>query len=80
MDDTRKVKQNFRRQLEGIRTTERPRSRWWECFWTDIKERRITNWRETSRNRNELKKDIEEAKVHLGPKKKKKKKKKKTKK
>jgi len=63
MDDTRKVKQIFRRQPEIVRKIEKPRSRWWVCVWTDVKERGFTNWRQTSRNRNEWK-DTEEAKVH----------------
>jgi hypothetical protein len=37
MDDTRRVKKNFSSQLEGVRTKGRPRSRWWECVWRDIK-------------------------------------------
>jgi hypothetical protein len=39
-----------------------------EGKWTDMKEGRITNWREirVSMNKNEWKKAIEEAKVHLG--------------
>jgi hypothetical protein len=32
----------------------------------DIKKGRIMKWRETSRNRNEWKKTIEEVKVQLG--------------
>jgi hypothetical protein len=64
-DDTKKVKKIFNSQPEGVRTRGRSRSRWWECVWTDIKKGKITNWREISRNRNEWKKAIEEAKVHL---------------
>jgi len=37
-----------------------------ECVWTDVKEGKIANWREISRNRNEWMKAIEEAKVCLG--------------
>jgi hypothetical protein len=43
--DTRKVKQIFNSQLGGVRKRGRPRSRWRECVWTDIKKGRITNWR-----------------------------------
>jgi hypothetical protein len=84
MDDASKVKQIFNSQLEGVRTRRRPRSRWWECVWTDTKKGRITNGRETCSNKKEWKKAIEEVKDQLGTvgqtnkKKKKKKKKKKT--
>jgi hypothetical protein len=37
-----------------------------EGKWTDMKERRNTNWREISRNKIEWKKATEEVKVHLG--------------
>jgi hypothetical protein len=66
IDDTRKVKQIFNSQPDGVRTRGRPRSRWWGYVWTDIKDRRIMNWRKTPRNKNEWKKAIEEVKVHLG--------------
>jgi hypothetical protein len=66
MDDTKKVEQVFNSQPGGVRTRGRPRSRWWECVWTDIKEGRIMNRRKASRNRIKWKKAIEEAKVHLG--------------
>jgi hypothetical protein len=37
-----------------------------EGKWTDMREGKITYWRETSRNKAEWRKAIEEAKVDLG--------------
>ena len=45
IDDTRKVKQIFNSETEGVRTRGRPRTRWWEYGWRDIKKGRITNYR-----------------------------------
>jgi len=61
-----KVKQILKSQPEDVRRRGRPRSRWRECVWTDIKERRITSWRKTSRNANGLKEDIKGEKVNFG--------------
>lgn len=33
-----KVKQILKSQLEDVTRRGRPRSRWWECVWTDTKE------------------------------------------
>jgi hypothetical protein len=61
-----KDKQILKSQPEDVRRRGRPRSRWRECVWTDIKEQRITSWRKTSRNVNELKEIVKGAKVHFG--------------
>jgi hypothetical protein len=66
IDDTRNVEQIFCSQPEGVRTRGRSRSGCWECVWIDIEKGGITVWRETSGNRNEYKKAIEEANVHFG--------------
>ena len=56
----------YRWSIKGVSRTVGPRSTWWGCVWTDIKTGRITNWSETSRNRSEWKRAIEEVKVQLG--------------
>jgi hypothetical protein len=52
-------------QPEGVRTRGEARSGFKECVWTDIEKGGISDWRETSGNRNEYK-VIEEAIVHFG--------------
>jgi hypothetical protein len=61
-----KVQQILKSQTEDVKRRGKPRSRWWECVRTDIKEWRITSWRKTSRNMNEWKKVIKEEMVYFG--------------
>ena len=61
-----KAKQILKSQPEDVTRTGRPRCRWCECVWTDIKEWRNTSWRKTSRNMNEWKETFKEAMVHFG--------------
>jgi len=65
-DDTRKADHMFSSLTGGVRRRRRPRSRWWEFVWTDIKTGRSTNWREICRNSEEWKNVAEDAEVHLG--------------
>jgi hypothetical protein len=37
MDDTRRVKLITNSLTEGVRTKGKPRSRWWESVWTDLR-------------------------------------------
>jgi hypothetical protein len=64
--NTRKVKQILSSQPEGVRIKGRPRSRWWECVWTDIMREESITGGKISRNRNEWRKVTKESKVHLG--------------
>jgi hypothetical protein len=66
IDNTSKVEQIFGSQPAGVRTRGRSRCGCWECVWTDIEKGGITDWRETSGNRYEYKKAIEESNVHFG--------------
>ena len=58
--------QVFNSQPEDVGTKGTPTSRWWESVWSDMKKGRITNWRQTYRNKNERKKAFEQVKDHLG--------------
>jgi len=44
----RKVSQLFNNNPQGL-----PKTRWWNYVQTDIKERKIKNWKERSENRAE---------------------------
>jgi len=55
----------FSSQPEGVKTSGRPGSRWWECVWAGIKKGRTVDLMEISRNRNELNKNRKEANSHL---------------
>jgi hypothetical protein len=64
-DDTTQVEQIFNSSPEVVRTKGSPTPGWWECVWSYMTKGRIANWKRTCRNRNEWKKAIEKAKVHL---------------
>jgi hypothetical protein len=56
----------FANQPQGSRPTGRPKSRWWDCVYGDIRKYNIINWEQRSTNREECMSSIKEAKAHIG--------------
>ena len=45
---------------------EGPKSRWWDCVYKDIKKCKINRWNVRSKDREDWKRLVEEAKVYIG--------------
>ena len=66
MGKQRAAHQAFANQPEGNRWRGRPKSRWWDCVYKDIKKCKINRWNERSKDRVNWKRLVEEAKFHIG--------------
>jgi hypothetical protein len=65
MDNKRTVYQVFGNQPQGSRPRGRPKSRWWDCVYGDIRKCRIRNWEQRSKSREDWMMSIKEAKAHI---------------
>jgi hypothetical protein len=66
MDNKRMVYQVFANQPQGSRPRGRPKSRWWDSAYGDIRKYKIRNWEQRSKNREDRMRSIKEAKAHIG--------------
>jgi hypothetical protein len=66
MDNKRMVYQAFANQPQGSRPRGRPKSRWWDCVYGDVKKCKIRNWEQRSKNREDWMRSVKEAKAHIG--------------
>jgi hypothetical protein len=55
----------FGNQPQGSRPRGRPKSRWWDCVYGDIRKCKIRNWEHRSKNREDWMRSIKEAKAHI---------------
>jgi hypothetical protein len=53
VSENRMIKQLFNTKPEGTRKVVRPRLRWEECAWQDIRISGVRNWRSVPSNREE---------------------------
>jgi len=62
------LSQVFNNNPQGSRLKGLPKNRWWNCIQTDINKCKISNWRESSKNRVDWEKSIKgtEVKVRVG--------------
>jgi hypothetical protein len=65
MDNKSMVYQDFANQPQGSRPTGRPKSRWWDCVYGDIRKCKIRNWEQKSKNREDWMRSIKEVKTHM---------------
>jgi hypothetical protein len=66
MGNKRLVYQVFATQPQGRRLRGRPKCRWWDCVYGDIRKCKIRNWEQRSINREDQMRSIKEAKAHIG--------------
>jgi hypothetical protein len=66
MDNKRMVYQVFANQPQGSRPRGRPKSRWWDCVYGDIRKCKIRNWEQRSKNREDWMRSIKKVKAHKG--------------
>jgi hypothetical protein len=66
MDNNRILYQVFANQPQGSQARGRPKSRWWDCVYCDIRKCKIRNWEQRSKNRKEWMRSIKEMKAHIG--------------
>jgi hypothetical protein len=57
--------QVFANQRQGSRPTGRPKYRWWDCVYGDIRKCKIRNWEQRSKNREDWMRSIKEAKAPI---------------
>ena len=65
-DKERKVYNIFYNQPQGIQIRGRPKNQWMDCLLPDLKECKIRNWKEQSRDRGISMRSITEAKTRIG--------------
>jgi len=65
-DSKRKESKIFNNNPQGRQLVGPPKNRWLNCVETDINKCKITNWKESSRNRADWEKAMNEAKVCIG--------------
>jgi hypothetical protein len=58
MDNERMVCQAFANQPQGSRPRGRPKCRWWDCVYGDIRKSKIRNWEQRSKNREDWMRSI----------------------
>jgi hypothetical protein len=66
MDNKRMVYQVFADQPQGSWPRGRPKSRWWDCVYGDIRKCKIRNWEQGLKNIEYLMRSIKEVKTHIG--------------
>jgi hypothetical protein len=66
MDETAMSKRVLKGKLYATRRIGRPRIRWLEDVIADLKKMEISGWKEKTRNSNQWRRIIEEAKAHPG--------------
>jgi hypothetical protein len=64
--EKRMIKKVFITRLEGTRKVGRPRLRWEECVWQDIRILGIRNWRSMASNGEEWRTILRKARAHIG--------------
>jgi hypothetical protein len=64
MDNKRMVYQVFANQPQGSRPKGRPKYRWWNCVYGDIRKGKIIKWEKRSKNRDDWMRSIKEAKAN----------------
>ena len=52
MENNKKTKMIFNVYPEGSRPRGRPRSRWWDCVQQDLKNLRINNWQDITKDKD----------------------------
>ena len=65
MDQERKVYNIFYNQPQGIQIRGRPKNQWMDCVLPDLKECKIRNWKEQSRDRGIWRRSIMEVKTRI---------------
>jgi hypothetical protein len=60
------IKKVFNTKPEGTRKVGRPRMRWEECVWQDIRILGVRNWRSAASNREEWRKILRKTRAHTG--------------
>ena len=66
MEEERVPYQVFVNQPEGRRQRGRPKTRWWDDVYDDIRKCKITRWNIRSKDRDDWRRSLEEAKVRIG--------------
>ncbi|PSN53949.1 hypothetical protein C0J52_12531 [Blattella germanica] len=66
MEEERVPYQVFVNQPEGRRQIGRPKTRSWDDVYDDIRKCKITRWNKISKDRDDWRRSLEEAKVRIG--------------
>jgi hypothetical protein len=64
--ENRMIKNVFNTKPEGTRKVGRPRLRWEECVWQEIRILGVRNWRSVALNREEWQAILRKARAHTG--------------
>lgn len=66
MSEDRLQKKVMNSQIIGVRKRERPRKRWLQDVEEDLKKLNVRGWKEKAKDRNDWRRIVNEAKVHVG--------------